>query len=151
MVLIFDKVVVKLPYWKTYRGFIKGLLSNMTEVMLSRSYPESRYLVPVLWSIKGGWLVVMPRVRDCAEPLVAAFMVDLFLGDNTEDQEADEVKRYCEYVVDNYGMYRGKPLCRDYGTFMPVVATQSDIDRELDMREWNLEKRIKLMESKNGL
>lgn len=142
IVFVFDKFVIKVPYYKNWKRFLKGLIANLNEAMLSSSYPDSRYLVPVTWSAPGGWLLVMPNVRDCAEPLVAAFMVDLFRGDNTEDQEADEVKRYCEYIVDNYGMYKGKPMCRDYGTFMPVEATQSAIDRELDMRDWTLRKRM---------
>lgn len=142
IVFIFDKFVIKVPYWKRWDQFLRGLIANLNETMLSRSYPDSKYLVPVTWSMKGGWLLVMPRVRDCPSPLVAAFMVDLFRGGNTEDQEVYEVKQYCEYAVDNYGMYKGRPTCRDYGTYMPVAATQKDIDRELDMRNWKLEKWI---------
>lgn len=147
IVFVFDKFVIKVPYWKNWKRFLKGLVANINESSLSRAYPDSNLLVPVTWAMKGGWILIMPKVRDCPPPLVAAFMVDLFRMSNPEDHAADEIKRFCEYIVDNYGMYKGVPRCRDYGTFMPPVAVQADIDRELDMLEYTVIERLKQLDN----
>lgn len=116
--------------------------------MLSRSYPNSQYLVPVTWSTPGGWLLIMPRARDCSKPLFHAFMADLFKCHDPEDAEVFEIKRYCECIVENYGMYKGHPRCRDYGTYIPEAAVNADIDRVFDFYFWGIEKRVKLQEDK---
>lgn len=146
---IFDKVVVKVPYYKNWKRFLKGLIANLNEAMLSKSYPESQYLVPVTWSAPGGWLLIMPRVRDCGDPLFHAFMVDLFKCYDPDDQEVFEIRRYCECIVDNYGMYKGQPRCRDYGTYIPEAAVNADIDRVLNFYFWGIEKRIKRREEEH--
>jgi hypothetical protein len=43
----------------SWKHFLYGLLANMQEAQFSKtSWPE---LCPVLWSLPGGFLVVMPR------------------------------------------------------------------------------------------
>jgi len=62
-VLLTRRYAVKVPRLVSWRLFLHGLLSNMQEREFSRTgWPE---LCPVLFSLPGGWLVVMPR----CEPL----------------------------------------------------------------------------------
>jgi hypothetical protein len=65
-VLLVGSLAVKLPrLGNGWRPFLWGLLSNIAEREAGRdAHP---WLCPVLWSIPGGWCVVMPR---CA-PLTA--------------------------------------------------------------------------------
>ena len=62
-VILVGRWAVKLPRPTSWRLFLSGLLANMQEREFARTgWPE---LCPVLFSLPGGWLVVMPR----AEPL----------------------------------------------------------------------------------
>lgn len=61
-VFLIGRWAVKVPkLTRGWRNFLQGLLANMQERELSRrGYPQ---LCPVVFSIPGGWLVVMPRVE----------------------------------------------------------------------------------------
>jgi len=61
-VLLIGPWAFKFPSMVEWRLFLLGLLANMQERKFSRvGWPE---LCPVLWSIPGGWLVVMRRARE---------------------------------------------------------------------------------------
>uniref|UniRef100_A0AAU8L139 Uncharacterized protein n=1 Tax=Pantoea phage Survivor TaxID=3232176 RepID=A0AAU8L139_9CAUD len=140
-VVIWGKKVYKFPRCKSLDTFFKGLTCNHKERLMSHCCPN--YFVPVLFSIPG-LLVVMPKVKTLPEacPLVRSFMFDLFHHSRNEEPEAQVARYYCEYITDNYGMYKGKPMCIDYGTFMPLAATREDMQRELDMQEWDVKRRL---------
>lgn len=65
-VLLIHSYAFKLPrIGGGWRAFLLGLLSNLRERELGRKREE--HLCPVKFSVPGGWLVVMPRVKPLGE------------------------------------------------------------------------------------
>lgn len=61
-VWLIGPLAFKFPSLVEWRLFLLGLLANMQESKFSKTgWPE---LCPVLWSLPGGWLVVMKRARE---------------------------------------------------------------------------------------
>ena len=111
MVIETDRNVYKLPSWRYgWRYFLKGLLANIQEVTVSGWHagrPDG-FVCPVLRSLPGGWLVVMPRLRVMSEEEWREF-----------DREGFE--RECGYEVgdlkpDNLGWLDGRWVWIDYGS-----------------------------------
>lgn len=64
-VLLVGPWALKVPAVTEWRLFLLGLLANMQETLWSKTgWPE---LCPVLWSVPGGFLVVMRRARILTE------------------------------------------------------------------------------------
>lgn len=106
-VLLVGMVAIKMPRPTGWSTFLRGLLSNMQERQFARAgWAE---LCPVLASLPGGWLVVMPRCR----PLTCYEF-------NVLDTEAFINQR--DYVVpvepkpDSFGWLNGRVVAVDYGT-----------------------------------
>lgn len=60
-VLLLGRYAIKVPSMAEWRLFLLGLLANMQEAIWSRTgWPE---LCPVVFSVPGGFLVVMRRAR----------------------------------------------------------------------------------------
>lgn len=96
----------KFPSMVEWRLFLLGLLANMQERKFSETdWPE---LCPVLWSLPGGWLVVMRRARELTR---------------TEFDQIDFVKwldrgNYvipAEPKMDSFGWIGGQLVAVDYG------------------------------------
>lgn len=58
-VFLIGKYAFKIPKMSSWKSFLTGLLSNMQESTFSKIGHEK--LCPVLFSLPGGFLVVMPR------------------------------------------------------------------------------------------
>lgn len=116
-VFLIGKYAIKVPYLKSYFGFVKGIIANILERDNSKHCPN--YFLPVLWSLPLGLLVVMPRVRPINKSTwyFRAFLADLFHANNDNNAEALLARKYCEHVPKNYALYKGRPFCIDYGTF----------------------------------
>jgi len=96
----------KFPAGAEWRLFLLGLLANMQERLFSRTgWPE---LCPVIWSIPGGWLVVMKRVRVLTEDEFANLDLEKWVerGDYTVPAEIKH---------DSFGWLDGKLVAIDYG------------------------------------
>lgn len=146
-VFLIGKYAFKIPILKDgYRDFIKGVLGNINEVKLSGLCPN--YFLPVLWSLPFGLLVVMPRVRSIRQSTwyFRAYMADLFHRNNDENQEAWMARHYSECIPRNYAIYKGKPMCIDYGTATHRTVNENDWLREL---RFFVEDTEKLMEKLN--
>src|SRR5690349_2511949 len=66
--------------------FLRGLLANMQERRLATArWPE---LCPMLFSLPGGWLVVMRRAEPLSQERWTAFRSDLTGGDPANYQRA---------------------------------------------------------------
>ncbi len=105
-VLLVGRVAIKAPRMSTWRTFLNGLLANMQEREFARTgWPE---LCPVVFSVPGGWLLVMRR----AEPLSDAewYTVHPEWGDREEYAVPVEIKR------DSFGVLDGRIVAIDYGT-----------------------------------
>lgn len=134
-VWVTKRYAFKFPRIKSWDYFFKGLCANNKERICSKDAPT--YFVPVLFSIPG-LLVVMPSCKPFkrGNPLVRCFMADLWhpSNDYSPDDPRDEAfvaRRYCEYIEENYAMYKGKPMCIDYGTFIRSDVNEQDFLREM--------------------
>lgn len=105
-VVLVGRWALKFPSMCEWRLFLLGLLANMQEARFSRA--ELPELCPVLWSIPGGWLIVMPRVREMTSDEFESFDVGAFINKET-------------YVVpverkpDSFGWLDGRVVAIDYG------------------------------------
>jgi len=126
IVILTKRFAIKIPRFGDLEYFAAGLLSNLRERRLSRECPD--YFCPVLFTIPG-LVVVMPRVKtlEKAPPLVHAFMFDLHHDCNKRDRQAQEAQQWCEYAYVNYGLYKGRVVAIDYGTFVPYRQSLYDL------------------------
>lgn len=99
-------VVVKLPRPTHWRLFLHGLLGNMQEAEFSKA--GWKQLCPVLFSLPGGFLVVMPRCQ-------------VFQGKLSDRDYQTFVNQpnYCvpvENKAGSFGYYRKRLVAIDYGS-----------------------------------
>lgn len=130
-VFLTKKYAIKIPSLSSWRSFLDGLLANMRERQLSPLCPK--YFLPVLSASRFGLYVVMPRVKTTKQATwyLHAFMADLFHADNDDHDQALTARRYCEYIASNVALYKGIPVCIDYGTYTPSIATEAELDSEM--------------------
>lgn len=137
-VLVTKRYAFKFPRLRSLDQFFRGLSANQKERLHWKEAPD--YFVPVLFSIPG-LLVVMPTCKPFGEnnPMVRAFMADLWFRDINEDKDnqAFIARRYCEYINENYAMYKGKPMCIDYGTYVRADVNEQDFLKEM---KWLVDK-----------
>lgn len=111
-VLLTKRHAFKVPRLVSWRLFLCGLLANMQEREFSRA--GWRELCPVLFSLPGGWLVVMPR----AEPLTDGewdFM-DI-VGDREKWPDRGDYVVPVEMKRDSFGWIEGRGVVAvDYGS-----------------------------------
>lgn len=137
-VWVTKRYAFKFPRLRSLDQFFRGLNANQKERLHWKEAPD--YFVPVLFSIPG-LLVVMPTLKPFGEnnPMVRAFMADLWCRDINEDKDnqAFIARRYCEYINENYAMYKGKPMCLDYGTYIRADVNEQDFLKEM---KWLVDK-----------
>jgi hypothetical protein len=104
MVILTRTRAYKFPNPSSWKSFLFGLLNNMNEVRRS-GRPG---LCPVLWSIPGGWLVVMPRAWPIS-PFDWACMKHTALIAEIRTHTHIELKP-C-----SWGFYKGSLVAVDYG------------------------------------
>lgn len=106
-VLLTDRLAWKVPRMSTWRTFLNGLLANMQEREFARTgWPE---LCPVVFSLPGGWLVVMRRAR----PLTCDEFNDF---DSREFITRSDGVIPVEEKPDSFGWLDGRIVAVDYGT-----------------------------------
>lgn len=112
VVLIGKARAYKLPRLFSWRCFLNGLLANMTEAEFGTM--QHPMLAPVLFSIRGGFLVVMPTCdvsEDIGESL--ARRDEWF---KLAELETDlSLSTLVEHKGDSIGMYNGRLVAIDYG------------------------------------
>lgn len=105
-VILVGRLALKFPAVGEWRLFLLGLLANMQERQFGRAgWPE---LCPVLWSIPGGWLVVMARAREMTTEEFEAFDFDRFVLGGTYVVPV-------ERKADSFGWLDGRVVAIDYG------------------------------------
>jgi hypothetical protein len=105
-VLLTKRFAFKFPSAVEWRLFLLGLLGNMQEARFSGLSPN---LCPVLFSIWGGFLVVMPRCR----PLSISDFGEL---DVTKFTHLSDMTLPVENKMDSFGWLNGKIVAVDYGS-----------------------------------
>jgi len=104
-VFLVGPVAIKVPTFRSWDGFLHGLLANRQERLFS---PFLRDVAPVRFSDPVGLLVVMDRCDPLPAPL-----------------SEDEMRRVCngadsvipaELKQSSFGMLHGRIVALDYGT-----------------------------------
>ncbi len=105
-VFLIGKYAFKFPSFRQWSLFLRGLCCNITEREISKFSDE---FCPVLWSIPGGWLVVMPRCETLAEGDMTDEWYDAF-------RDRKEVHGFVERKLCSFGKLDGKIVAVDYGS-----------------------------------
>jgi hypothetical protein len=106
MVFLVGPFAVKVPSFYSWQTFLWGLLSNLQERTFSQTaWPE---LCPVLFSLPGGWLVIMRRAEPLSEATFSAFDYDGF-------SNLPEYRVPVEHKRDSFGLFDGRIVAVDYG------------------------------------
>jgi hypothetical protein len=98
---------IKFPRPTEWRLFLHGLLGNMQERQFSRIGWEE--LCPVLFSIPGGWMVVMPRAIPLTDEEWEALDTYAFI-DKRDGRVPVEEKQ------SSFGWLNGRIVAIDYGS-----------------------------------
>ena len=108
-VFLTRRYALKVPRLIEWRLFLYGLLANMQERKFWRHLRHEK-LCPVLWSVPGGWLVVMPRVVS----LTCEEFADV---DHATFVQLDDIGVIpVEDKQDSFGWYEGRMVAVDYGS-----------------------------------
>ena len=107
IVFLTKKYAFKIPnFFDEWRLFLHGLLANMQERNFSKAgWPE---LCPVILSLPGGWLNVMPRVKLLSDKEYENFDVEKFC---VKKDRVIPVERKSV----SFGWLNGKIVAIDYG------------------------------------
>lgn len=106
-VLLIGRYAVKVPTMREWRLFLLGLLANMQEALFGRmNHPD---LCPVLWSIPGGFLIVMRRARTLTDDEFAALDLERWVVRDETFTVPAEIK------ADSFGYLDGRLVAVDYG------------------------------------
>ena len=114
-VLLVGEYAIKIPSLRSWRMFLTGLLCNEQERQFSGlGWSE---LCPVVFSLPGGFLVIMPRVVTLADLEPAknprTELTDEEFRRYTVRQDGGEVP--AENKLDSFGLHQGLVKAIDYG------------------------------------
>lgn len=99
VVLLAGPWAIKLPRFTAgWKAGLCGLLSNLAERERWRTGPRAG-LCPILWTLPGGWCVVMARAR-AAEGVIGTERLAGLTG--------------YDHKPDSYGWHRGELVALDY-------------------------------------
>lgn len=108
VVLLIGNFAIKVPNWSEWRLFLHGLLANMQEAHFSKIEGQDK-LCPVLYSIPGGWLNVMPRAER----------MEFEKWSKVDIQEWIKEGKFVipvENKFDSFGIHEGRMVAIDYGS-----------------------------------
>jgi len=105
-VFLVDKFAIKIPSIKEWRLFLLGLLANMQEAQWSKiGWVE---LCPVLFSIPGGFLIVMHRARILNNEEFLLLDIEQWIEESGHNIPV-------EMKADSFGYLGRKLVAVDYG------------------------------------
>lgn len=110
IVLITNKYVIKFPRFNSWKSFVQGMLSNMTEGQW-KGY-DNPHLCPITYSDRLGLLVVMRRAKPVQH--TGLFWVELekiLVEESTLDRDFFEY----DATPKNFGYLGGRLVKIDYG------------------------------------
>lgn len=107
VVILTKNYALKVPTFESWELFLCGLLSNMSEVVWN--VIECENLCPVIWSIPGGFLNVMPRVETFDTYLETDAYMELF------GEREDYTLTFVENKPNHFGYYKNNIVAVDYG------------------------------------
>ena len=105
-VLLVGNLAIKFPRWYSWKNFLLGLLANMQEVKFSATgWPE---LCPVIFSLPGGFMVVMRRATEMTDDEFMARDMAYWIDRGNYVVPA-------EIKADSFGWLDGRLVAIDYG------------------------------------
>lgn len=107
-VFLTKNYAIKIPRMIEWKLFLCGLLANMQEVQFWKVFHHEK-LCPVLWSLSGGLLIVMPRTHPLTWNDYGQFNYEQFI-------DAGDWVIPVEDKQDSFGWYEGRIVAIDYGT-----------------------------------
>lgn len=106
VVWLIGQWAIKFPAMVEWRLFLLGLLANMQERQWSKTgWPE---LCPVVWSIPGGWIIIMKRARVMTNAEFNNF-------DSEKWRDKGDYMIPAEDKQNSFGWYQDKIVVIDYG------------------------------------
>ena len=109
IVFIVRDYAIKIPNFKIWKLFLLGLLGNMQEVTFTSL--RSNKLCPVIFNIPGGFMNIMPKVKELSREEFFNFNYEQFC----ENDDA-YIKNIVENKLDSFGWYKGSIVAIDYGS-----------------------------------
>lgn len=107
LVILLWRWAIKFPNPRyEWRHFLQGLLANMQEVTFSKT--KWVKLCPVLWSLPGGWILVMRRAQILTD--------EEFLSMPEDWRDEPEYSIPAEMKSDSFGWLNGRIVAVDYGS-----------------------------------
>lgn len=106
-VFIIGNYAIKVPSMRSWKGFLWGLLANMQEKVWWND--KDKRLCPVLFSLPGGFLAVMPKVTVMTDDEFDGFDYESFIHLHPYDIPV-------ESKSDSFGYLDGKVVAIDYGS-----------------------------------
>lgn len=119
IVVLIGSWAIKLPrFGYGYAMGLRGLLCNMQErAIWTLGWPQ---LCPVLFSLPGGWLLVMRRAEPLTDEQWAAFDFPAYEAFRrhraTEGNRMSDGIVPAEYKREHFGMVDGRMVTVDYGS-----------------------------------
>ena len=107
-VLLTKRYAIKVPRLVEWRLLLYGLLANMQERQYWRHLRHDK-LCPVLWSLPGGFLLVMRRTTELSRDDFATFDYEAFVENETWRVPVENKQ-------DSFGWYYGRIVAVDYGS-----------------------------------
>lgn len=112
-VILTKKYAVKIPQFRySWRLFLLGLLANMQEKLLWTTKDDR--LCPILFSITGGWIIIMPRCKPINRQEFFDLDIKRFWTENIENNNEWYVP--VENKEDSFGWHNEKIVAIDYGS-----------------------------------
>lgn len=106
-VILIGNYAIKIPRLNYgWRLFLTGLLCNMQEVAFSKI--NDKRMCPVLWFIKGGFLLVMPRCEQLTEDEFNTLRIKYFWDKESKATNGyyGDCKIPVEHKIDSFGWHK---------------------------------------------
>lgn len=118
IVFLIKNWAIKVPnFLDGWPRFLMGLLANYQETLFSKGDWHEGKLCPVIFSIWGGWLLIMPKVEVLTDEEFCQMDRDWRIIKNTKEFPDAIIAGYicCEWKSNSFGKLNGKTVCIDYG------------------------------------
>jgi len=108
-VVVIGKYAFKFPrVLKGWKQFLLGLLGNIQETRVSATKDER--VIPVLFSVWGGFMIIMPSCTLVTPLEFAGISIKRFWY-------RDKPRITVEHKWSSFGWYKGKIVAVDYGNY----------------------------------
>ena len=117
VVFLTNRFAFKVPNFFNWKMFLLGLQQSMFE---RENTMASQFLMPLLFSLPGGWLNVMPRAKDVftedQHPDLLNYFKAVYVLAKSNELEGVTTLDIIEVAEPaNFGWYKGHVVCIDYG------------------------------------